>query len=215
MHSWIAPSVASLCLAGTCAAQSFNIDIGNATPTPSSSFGAAAGQAGVWNTYVGGTLNGLFDTGGNATAVSMSGTSGGFLGSFSDPTTFGDDDALMDDGMLIPFFETYTVSGLAAGSYSIYYYVWTVSPLPTGLDINGQGMQTIGGSWPGGYVAGTTHAVTSVQLTSGQDLVIDVHSINGALGSFTGLQIVPVPAPGAGALGAAALLGLGRGRRRR
>lgn len=215
MTSWIAPSLASLCLVGTCAAQSFNIDIGTATPTPSSSFGAASGQVGVWNTYAGGTLGGLLDTGGNATSVSMSGTTGGFLGSFSDPTTFGDDDALMDDGMLIPVFETYTVSGLAAGSYSIFYYVWTVSPLPTGVDINGQGMQTIGGTWPGGYVSGITHSSTSVQLVSGQDLVIDVHSINGALGSFTGLQIVPVPAPGAGVVGVAALAALGRGRRRR
>jgi len=215
MTSWIAPVTASLCLVGTCAAQSFNIDIGNATPTPSSSFGAASGQTGVWNTYLGGTLGGLLDTGGNATGVSMSGTSGGFLGSFSDPTTLGDDDALMDDGMLIPVFETYTVSGLAAGNYSIYYYVWTVSPLPTGLDINGQGMQSIGGAWPGGYVAGTTHSVTSVQLAAGQDLVIDVHSINGALGSFTGLQIVPVPAPGAGVAALVALALGGRVRRRR
>ncbi|MFO0783503.1 MAG: hypothetical protein U0636_07450 [Phycisphaerales bacterium] len=212
MRLTLGPLVASAALCASAAAQSFNIDIGNATPAPSSAYGAAANQAGVWNVYTGGTLNNLQDLGGNSTSVSLTGT-GGILGGFNDPGTFGDDEALMDDGMVVPFMETYTLSGLAAGSYSVYLYSWTVSNLPTGYNVNNTGFQTVGGAWPGGHVAGVTYLAYNVNIAQGQDIIITVHSVDGALGAFGGLQVVQVPAPGA----AAALLGgfLARGGRRR
>jgi hypothetical protein len=205
-------SVAAACgLSSHALAQNFNVDCGTLTPTPSPSFGAASGQTGFWNAYAGGALGGLVTTSGGASSVSITGT-GGFLGGYNDPGTFGDDEALMDDSLIVPFWETYTISGLAAGSYDVYVYVWTQNALPTGVDVQGQGMQAVGGAWAGGYATGVTHALASVTLAPSQALIIDIHSINGALGGFCGFQIVEVPGPSGLAVlaGAAAA----RGRRR-
>lgn len=180
-------------------AQSMNIDFGTATPLPSSSYGGPAGSAGVWNLYAGGAASGLLDLTGNTTGVSIAGT-GGFASDFMDPLTTGDDEALLDDYLAIPFFETYTISGVAAGSYDIYVTTWTFGPLSTGVEVNSLGMQAIGGVWTGGFVQGLTHSLQSITLASAQDIVIDVSSINGALGSISGVQIVQIPAPASGAL---------------
>lgn len=195
--------VGALTIAAGAQAQSMNIDFGTATPIPSSSYGGAAGSPGVWNVYGGGAASGLLDLSGNATGVSVSG-SGGFASDFMDPLTTGDDDALLDDFLAIPFFETYTLSGVAAGTYDVYVTTWTFGPLSSGIDVNGLGMQVIGGVWTGGFVPGATHSLHTVTLASAQNLVIDVSSIDGALGTISGVQLVLVPAPGA-----AAALGLG------
>lgn len=200
MNHVVLASLAVGCVASSALAQSMNIDVGNATATPASTYGAAAGSTGVWNTYTGGTLTNLADLSGFATGASMSGTSGGFLGGYNDPGTFGDDEALMDDSLVIPFLETYTLSGLAAGTYSVFVYVWTFSALSTQVTLNSQAPQIVGGAWPGGFVAGITHMVDSVTIAQGQDIVIDVHSVNGALGGFSGMQVVQVPGPSALAL---------------
>lgn len=201
----------AITIAASAQAQSMNIDFGTATPIPSSSYGGAAGSVGVWSVYGGGAASGLLDLSGNATGVSISG-SGGFASDFMDPLTTGDDDALMDDFLAIPFFETFTVSGIAAGTYDVYVTTWTFGPLSSGIDVNGLGMQVIGGVWTGGFTQGVTHSLHTVTLASAQNLVIDVSSIDGALGVISGVQIVQVPAPGA-----VALLGAGVfvGRRRR
>lgn len=199
--------LASALLSACASAQSMNIDVGAANPVPSSAYGGPAGSVGVWNQYTGGVSAGLLDLAGNATGVSISGT-GGFLSGFNDPLTLGDDEALLDDYLAIPFIETYTVGGLSAGAYDIYVTTWTFGPLSTGVDVNAQGMQVIGGVWTGGFVPGATHSLHSVTLASAQDLVIDIFSINGALGAISGIQIVQIPAPagaGAFALGALAL----------
>ncbi|MBX3357844.1 MAG: hypothetical protein KF745_05390 [Phycisphaeraceae bacterium] len=186
-------------LASSALAQSFNIDVGAATPTPSNAYGAAAAQPGVWNAYAGGTLSNLLDTGGSVTAAAITAT-GGFASGFNDPLTLGDDEALFDDFLAIPFFETYTVSGLAPGNYDVFVYTWTFGPLSSGFDVNAQGMQVVGGVWANAFTQGVTHSFNSVSLSSGQNITIDVHSINGALGAITGIQIVPIPTPAAPAL---------------
>jgi hypothetical protein len=194
-------------------AQSFNIDVGNATPTPANAYGAGSGQTGFWNTYIGGTLPSLINTSGSATGVSMTGT-GGFLGSYNDPGTFGDDEALIDDLLSVPFLETYTINGLAPGNYNVYTYVWTFNALPTDIQVNGLGYQTVGGAWTGSFVQGQTHSLHNLTLTTGQPVTIDIHTVNGALGGMTGVQIVPVPTPGAAAvLVGAGVLGMRRRRR--
>jgi hypothetical protein len=203
----------ALTIAAGAQAQSMNIDFGTATPIPSSSYGAAAGSVGVWNVYGGGAASGLLDLSGNPTGVSISGT-GGFASDFMDPLTTGDDDALLDDFLAIPFFETYTVSGIAAGTYDVYVTTWTFGPLSSGIEVNGLGMQVIGGVWTGGFTQGVTHSLHTVTLASTQNLVIDVSSIDGALGTISGVQIVLVPGPGAGALLACAALAGIRTRRR-
>lgn len=204
--------IALLSLAAPALAQSMNIDFGVATPAPSAGFGAAAASPGAWNVFSN-SPTGLFDLAGNLTGATLSGTGGGFLGGNNDPLTFGDDEALMDDAVLIPFMETYTFTGLQAGTYNVFAYTWTVANLPTQLNVQNQGFQLVGGAWPGGYVPGITHSITQVNLGAGQPLTVQVFSVNGALGAINGVQLVLVPAPGAGALLAAA--GLVAFRRRR
>jgi hypothetical protein len=180
-------------------AQSLNIDVGTQNPAPAFFYAGPGNSAGQWNIYAGGVSSGLLDLAGSPTAASISGT-GGFLSSFNDPLTLGDDQNLLDDYLAIPFIDTYTVSGLAAGSYDVYVTTWTFGPLSTGIDVNSLGMQIIGGTWPGNFVAGSTHSLHSVSITSGQDITIGVFSINGALGAVSGIQIVQIPAPSAGAI---------------
>lgn len=203
--------VGAITIATGARSQSMNIDFGTATPIPSTAYGAAAGSVGVWNVYGGGAASGLLDLSGSATGVSISG-SGGFASDFMDPLTAGDDDALLDDFLAIPFFETYTLSGMAAGTYDVYVTTWTFGPLSSGIDVNGLGMQVIGGVWAGGFTQGVTHSLHTVTLASAQDLVIGVSSIDGALGTISGVQIVQVPTPAACSLVGG---GLFIGRRRR
>lgn len=182
-------------------AQSLNIDVGVATPAPALSFGAAAASPGVWSVFANAPTP-LVDLAGNPTGITMSGTAGGFLAAYNDPGTFGDDEALIDDGIVVPVQETYTISGLAPGTYDVYTYVWTFNALPTDISINGAPFQTVGGAWPNGFVQGVTHAKHSITLAPSQPLTIGIYSVNGALGSFTGAQLVQTPEPA----GAAALL---------
>lgn len=198
-----------VCVAGA-SGQSFNIDFGNANPSPAPTYGAASGSVGFWNVYSGGAM-GLADLSGSPTGVSISGGTTGFLGAANDPATLGDDDALLDDYIGIPFIDTWTVTGLAAGTYDVYGYTWTFAALPSGFDMNGLGMQAVGGAWPGSFQPGL-YSLHTVTLTANQPLVVDLYSINGALGVISGLQIVLVPQPGAGVLLA---LGCGGAFRRR
>src|SRR5579859_3206160 len=53
-------------------ASSINIDFGDQNPVPSSAFGAASGQAGVWNNVNSlGTTNNLVDLTGTPTSISV------------------------------------------------------------------------------------------------------------------------------------------------
>jgi len=194
-------------------AQAFNIDFGIANPFPGNAYGAAAGSggAGFWNAYPGGSIP-LLTTAAIFTGVTINGGATGFLGNANDPATLGDDDALLDDYIGIPYIDSWTVTGLAAGPYDVYGYTWTFTALPSGFNVNGAGVQTVGGAWPGSYQPGlySHHTVT---IAPSQPMVVTLYSINGAIGVIRGLQIVPVPAPG----GAAALVVCGAtvARRRR
>ena len=57
----IAAATACVALCAPTRAQSINIDISSLSGTPSSSYGAAAGQAGVWNGIPGGAQGTVFD----------------------------------------------------------------------------------------------------------------------------------------------------------
>src|SRR4051812_33277686 len=78
-------------------AQSFNIDIGNQTPLPSATFGAAAAQPGSWNAWTPslGPMN-LVDLSGATTTVTATRTAGfGYDSMFDNTGTLGDDGNLM------------------------------------------------------------------------------------------------------------------------
>jgi hypothetical protein len=96
----LAPLVAlGLALASApAAAQAINIDVNNLYGTPSSSFGGAASQPGVWNSVlptVGSAP--LVDIGGNATGATITAAGMAASYSFDNLGTTGDDQALMDD----------------------------------------------------------------------------------------------------------------------
>lgn len=202
---------------GLCAssglAQSFNIDFGNATPAPSVSYGAASGQNGFWDVYAGGFVGGLFNTSGGLTGVSINALGPNFLGANPDPLTLGDDEALLDDGMGYPFADTYTISGLAAGTYQVYCYTWTFSVLTADVSVNSSPSQQIGGVWAGSFTSGM-YSLHTVTIGASQPLVIQAGNVNGAIAAITGVQIVAVPSPGAAGLLAIAGVGV-MGRRRR
>ena len=101
-------AVAAVTLSSTTAmAQSFNVDVNtslSASPgfgPPASTFGAAAGQAGFWNSMTGTTIGPLIlnDLGGSATAVTLTrNVGGGGNFAFNNANTSGDHELLLDDG---------------------------------------------------------------------------------------------------------------------
>jgi hypothetical protein len=211
----LVPAFAALALAPIASAQNFNIDFGNASPLPSSAFGAASGQIGFWNTYLSSPTNNLTDVAGNSTSVNLTATNAfaTFASGFNDPLTLGNDEALMDDYIAITFIETYSLTNLAAGTYNVYTYTWTFGPLSTGINVNATGQQIIGGTWTGGYLLGTTHALHTVTVPANGTINIRVVSIDGALGAISGVQIVQVPSPAGASVLALGALAMTRRRR--
>ena len=187
-------------------AQGINCDIGEASSgsIPTSAFGAGSGQVGVWNLIPGSptTTSALKDLAGNTTAVSVTAVSSGATAapfSFNNPATNGDDQALMDDGTdpgTSP--ETWTINGLAAGSYIVYSYAWApddptfISKVAVAGSPDAQ--QSVGGTWPSGYVLGITHALHHVTIGAGGSIAITL-TVGSNYATLNGFQIVP-DAPG-------------------
>ena len=208
------PAVLALALAPLASAQNFNIDFGSATSTPAFFFGAA-GPAGVWDQYITSPANGLMDTSGNISSVNLTATNAfaTFPSGYNDPMTIVDDEFLMDDYIAITFIETYSFTGMAAGTYNVYTYTWTFGPLSTGIDVNATGQQVIGGTWTGGYLLGTTHSLHTVTIPANGTINIRVVSIDGALGAISGVQIVQVPTPAGASVLALGAMAMTRRRR--
>ena len=182
---------------GTAQAQSFNIDVGLGNSAPSSTYGAAAAQAGTWNEYDVGTTQDLVDLNGLATSVQFSSTGGAGNYTNNDPGTIGDDDALLDSihdlGNIGSIQTTYTLTGLANGDYTAYIYGWT----PYNSNVNftrvriiggNTGNQVVGGSWTGSHVNLVTYAVDTYTVTAGT-LQIRAKPESG-WGSINGVQII-------------------------
>jgi hypothetical protein len=193
----LAPMAGLLALAGSAAAQSFNCDVDSAFGTPVSTF-AAAGLAGTWNNVpaaAGSTA--LLDITGAATAVTMQrtvGTGGAF--SFNNAGTTGDDQALMDDAQDPSPSGTWTITGLAAGNYTVYTYGWAPdsSTYRTGVSINGGPVTSVGGVWPAAYVVGVTHAVDNVSIPAAGTITIVLTTVT-SFATFNGVQVRKLPDP--------------------
>lgn len=189
--------LALLAAAGPAFGQAFNIDVGENLlyPIPASSYGAAAGQPGVWNGVDGTTpvSVALTDISGSPTAVTISGN-GGIAYEWNNNHTFGDDQNLMDDMNDPGLQSVWTVTGLLPGVYSVYTYAWasdnTIYRSIVSVAGSPHPAQTEGGVWPSGFSQGVTHAVHRVILDGGQDLVVTI-ALGVQFGSFNGLQIVP------------------------
>lgn len=218
-------SALSFCLVTSAQAQSFNIDINStAGLVPSSAFGAAAGQAGVWNSVDGGvTPQALVDLSGNATGVTW--TSAFSNGIFASLTNLPGADTetvnLLTDVLDLETpgnSDTFTIAGLQNGTYEVYTYAMAPDSgdFRTDVNVNGTGVQTVGGAFTGSFVLGVTHSMHTVTVTDGIITInTSVPTIAGItnFGSLAGVQLVLVPGPGALAL--LGIAGLAGSRRRR
>ncbi len=184
-----------LVLSSAAVAQDINIDVGlNAAPfgLPASTFGAAAGQPGTWNAVSPGPLGAqaLVDVSGAPTAASMQRLTGSSLNmSYDNVFVSGDDQLLLEDAQDIgmsPSGSTWSIDGLSAGHYTLYTYAWAPDSISHVTTVNGM---PVGGAWPGGYVAGITHAVHSFVVVPGGSIVITLGTTAG-FGTFNGVQIV-------------------------
>ena len=194
----LATFVLVLALAPSVRAQAINIDVNDFHGTPSSGFGAAAAQPGVWNN-VPPTIatTPLVDLAGAATGASISVTGVAAAYQNNNAGTSGDDQALMDDiSNPSPGGATWTISGLQPGAYILYTYGWApdnpvfVSQITVTGSIDGA--QTVGGAWPNGYVQGVTHAKHRVNVVPGGTIAMFITAAGGgSFGSLNGFQVVP------------------------
>jgi len=213
-------------LAATSAQAQFNVDFSNggaSAPAPSNAYGAAAGQAGVWNNFTTAVVAGapLVDVAGAATGVTLSLTAGGFMFDASNSNPNGvitpagsDDEFFMDDVWDSPVNATITVGNPPAGPYQLYVYGGSPDSGTTFMQFNvGAASQSVGGQWtnPFTFQQGVTHALFNVNHAGG-DLVIGVPDVPG-FESVNGLQIAPIPEPASIGLLLVGATGLMRRRR--
>lgn len=202
---------ATLLLASEASAFRINADFGATFGTPSSAYGAASSQVGSWD-QIDPTISSpqaLLGIDGMATgvAVSVSGGEGLFFG--NDPTTGGNDQALLDDELdVLPSSvggsTTVTISGLFPGIYTVYTYARDAdTPVneTVMIDVNGSGGQIVQptSNTFTGFAVGETHAEHTVTLANGQDLVITSTiepDTGGDFGMINGFQIIPEPSTG-------------------
>lgn len=216
------PLVASSLLTSSAAGQSMNVSI-NGGP-PSAAFGAGAGQTGQWNNApTKGILlpHSLIDLQGASTTALFDVAFSGSDLFLNDPSTFGDDQSLMDSGYNIgPLGSSQVkITGLTNGTYEVYTHAWTPTHPSTTVNVGVQTSpdptQGVGGAWPGGYALGTTHAKHTLTITNGQ-ILIDVSSTS-STALVNGFQLILVSSSAwfdvgnalPGTVGAPALLGIG------
>ena len=128
-------------------AQSLNVDIGAVGGTPSSGFGAAAGQPGTWNEIGLGSTSNLSGLSGAGTGVSVAVAADTDTG--SELTCAGDIGALINDNVYrlgANAVWTVTFSGLANGPYTVYLYGPVNTAVNTGtMNVNGTSVPNISG----------------------------------------------------------------------
>ncbi|MFO1010206.1 MAG: hypothetical protein U1F29_09125 [Planctomycetota bacterium] len=192
-------------------AQSFNVDFGVSPsfPVPSASFGAAAAKSGTWNALPvnAGVAQPLVDLTGVATSVTWTISGGVATAASSNLTGASVDDLALLGDVLDPgsVLRTVTISGLLPGEYEVTSYA--IAPddpnYRTAIDVVGsvEGVQIVGGAFPGSYVQGVTHALHHATLLVPQDLVITVQRTAPPpqgfnFGSLNGVQIVRLDSSG-------------------
>lgn len=215
-------AVATCCLIATSVqAAPVNIDfaIAGFGATPPSTFGAASGQAGVWNSVTStagaASLMGLSGAVLAGVSLAISGSNGftslGVSGAPPDVAALIQDGIRRDDPVM-----TFAFSGLDAGAYDVYTYALDIDSSDYGGTIavvgSGDAAQSIFGAWGGSFVLGTNYALHSVAVGGAGTLTMNITALAGANSArVAGVQLVQrqqVPEPGSLALAALALLAL-------
>lgn len=184
-------AVTVACSTAVAHAQSFNLDMGSEYGTPSSDYGAAAGQSGVWHELVGNDpgpfpLNGLD---GAPTGVTLSMNLPFGPGSADNFGTFGDDEALLDDYWPLGSRPAnFTFEGLEAGVYQVWVYAWAADSSDFNTLVTmGEDSQQVGGFWPGQLEQGVTHAFFEPRVAAGGTIDLFCRGIGS--GTLNGIQI--------------------------
>ena len=194
-------ALAAALAAPAASAQSFNLAVGSAGSLPSNAYGAGAAQPGKWVAITSnpGAPTPVADVANLATGVTVARLGGNGDFGASNPAWSGDDEMLMEEGAdLGSGSMTWTINGLAGGSYTIYTYA--LAPdfpalFTTRIDVTGapQGPQIVGGNWLGSpHVLGQSYAKHTVTLSAGSPLTVLASTPAGAgnLGTVNGFQIV-------------------------
>ena len=192
------------CAVTSAHAQSLNIDInspsGAGSGVPSSSFGAAAGQPGVWNS-VAPTGTGpfaLLNLAGSVTSVTLSRSGAAVDSMFNSGQTSGDHEKLLDDYQLISGVNpssTITLAGLIPGLYQVTTYANGVASSSTRSNVSvfptsSANPQVVGGSLPNnGFVAGTTHSVHTSTINNLSPTMTVTLTPNIGSASLNGIQL--------------------------
>lgn len=184
-------------------AQSFNIALGPTGSAPSSSY-AAAGLPGVWND-VGLTAYGvhvpLVGLDGLPTAVDLRQIGATSVLQSNDPSTTGDDEALLDSMVLSfssPLDACYWIDNLENQTYFVTLYALTPNA-PTlfssvRVDDATPGATPVGGAWSGAHVEGVSYKTFLVDVFDGE---IGLHSgipSSNTQSGLNGIQIRPATA---------------------
>ncbi len=188
-------------LAGNAMGQSINVDLnatsGNGSGTPSSSYGAAAGQTGTWNNISNSSAAtvALAGLNGAASGVSLTWNKSTAIAGIFDSGVSGDNAKLLQDGQFMTGFGTltYTFSNLQAGTYAVYTYAGTPnSTQEAGVTVTGtvSSYQYIGGNLSNDLMPGDSHAIQVVTISAGGSIVVKVSDSFGGMASCSGIQLV-------------------------
>ncbi len=190
-------------LAGQAMGQSFNVDLNNASGSgagvPASSFGAAAGQPGFWNSVTSGTAatSTLGDLNGFVSTTTFTRDTGGTFKGADDVGVSGEAAKLIEDYQSLSGFGTlsYSFNNLAFGTYAVYTY----AALPNGGG-NTSGVTVTNTSSKYQYVGanalssskfipGTTHSIHIVQVNAGGSVTIKVADSSSGTAHVGGFQL--------------------------
>ena len=169
-----------------------NIDFGLQFGTPAASYGAAAGQAGVWN-QVGLGTTGLVGLAGSVSGVSVSVSAATDGGYYQTPTN--NDQLLLEDNFFAVGGESWsaTLSGLVDGRYRVYLYAPSNPLVPSGaMNVGGVLVASLPGSPGGSLIHGTSWASVDVTVAGG---TLAITGAGATLSGLAGLQLVPLDQP--------------------
>lgn len=174
------------------AAQNLNVDLGTGAGAPSSSYGAAAAQPGVWNSFGTGSFP-LVGLGGGATGVTLLASADGVgTGGFGG----GDSQALLGDNLfdcVDPDAWSFGFTGLANGIYALYVYAPSNGVVDTGtVTANGVLLTSMPGSEASTLIEGTSWKRAYVRVSAG---VLDVGGAGTGASNCAGVSGVQLVGP--------------------